>query len=126
MRSTRSFIRSPEWPFTHWKVTGRSGSKASGSSSSHRSRLATGLPWALRQPRRFQPTHHRLRKQFTTYVESLITCSGPGTAWRARVTAVTSIRWLVVWASPPLSESPPSTAHAHPPGPGFPRHEPSV
>ncbi len=42
------------------------------------------------------------------------------------MTAMTSIRWLVVWGSPPLSEGPPSTAQAQPPRPGFPRHEPSV
>src|SRR5271165_6750948 len=42
------------------------------------------------------------------------------------MTAVTSIRWLVVRGSPPESDGPPSTAHAHPPGPGLPRHDPSV
>src|SRR5580658_9989759 len=36
------------------------------------------------------------------------------------------MRWLVVRASPPLSCCPSGTAHAHPPGPGLPRHEPSV
>ena len=65
-RSTTSFIRSPEWPLTQSKVTGRSGSSARGSSSRHRSWLATGFPWVLRQPRRFHPTHHCWRKQLTT------------------------------------------------------------
>ena len=49
-----------------------------------------------------------------------------GEGCRARITAVTSIRWLVVCGSPPLSDGPPSTAQAHPPGPGFPRQAPSV
>ena len=39
-----------------------------------------------------------------------------------------SIRWFVDRASPPESRSAPSgaVAHAHPPGPGFPWHAPSV
>src|SRR5262245_14489769 len=40
--------------------------------------------------------------------------------------AVISMRWLVVWGSAPLAYGPFSTAHAHPPGPGFPRQAPSV
>lgn len=36
------------------------------------------------------------------------------------------MRWFVVRASAPLAYTPPGTAHAHPPGPGFPRHAPSV
>src|SRR5438105_9548461 len=36
------------------------------------------------------------------------------------------MRWFVVCCSAPLAYAPPGTAHAHPPGPGFPRHAPSV
>jgi hypothetical protein len=32
----------------------------------------------------------------------------------------------VVWASAPTAHGPPITAHAQPPGPGFPEHAPSV
>ena len=42
------------------------------------------------------------------------------------MTAVISIRWLVVCAPAPLAKGPSGTAHAQPPGPGFPRQEPSV
>ena len=39
-----------------------------------------------------------------------------------------SIRWFVVDRSPPAADGVPSgaTAHAQPPGPGFPEHAPSV
>src|SRR5881394_3959931 len=36
------------------------------------------------------------------------------------------MRWLVVAPAAPLAKGPPATAHAHPPGPGFPRQAPSV
>src|SRR5688572_2781560 len=36
------------------------------------------------------------------------------------------MRWLVVCASAPDANAPPGTAHAHPPGPGFPLQAPSV
>ena len=32
----------------------------------------------------------------------------------------------VVWGAAPLRKRPPGIAHAHPPGPGFPEHAPSV
>src|SRR5512132_4136964 len=37
-----------------------------------------------------------------------------------------SIRWLVVRGSWPAAKAPPSSAQAHPPGPGLPRQAPSV
>jgi hypothetical protein len=40
--------------------------------------------------------------------------------------AVISMRWLVVCGSAPLAYGPSGTAHAHPPGPGFPLQAPSV
>ena len=36
------------------------------------------------------------------------------------------MRWFVVWAAAPLAKGPSGTAHAQPPGPGFPLHAPSV
>src|ERR671916_1840710 len=36
------------------------------------------------------------------------------------------MRWLVVRRSAPLAYAPPGSAHAQPPGPGLPRHAPSV
>ena len=53
--------------------------------------------------RAIHPSHHRSRKQFTTYVESLTTSSGPGWALTASKAAVISMRWLVVWGSAPLA-----------------------
>src|ERR1700731_955802 len=43
-------MRSPEWPLTHAKVTGRDGSSARSNSSFHRSWLATGLPGCIAPP----------------------------------------------------------------------------
>ena len=40
--------------------------------------------------------------------------------------AVSSMRWLVVLGLGPGAHGPPGTAHAHPPGPGFPEQAPSV
>ena len=62
--STRSFIGSPEWPFTHRNT----GSRASTNSISgcQRSTLATGSFLAFLQPLAFHRTHHLSRKQFTT------------------------------------------------------------
>ena len=48
-RSTRSFIGSPLWPFTHRNVTSPRATTSS-TSGSHRSRLATGLRWLFVQP----------------------------------------------------------------------------
>ncbi len=95
-------------------------------SGSQRSRLATGRFWELSQPRACQPFHQRLRKQFTTYVESLTTTRGPSSARTASSAARTSIRWLVVAGSGPAAWGPCGTAQAQPPGPGFPRQAPSV
>ena len=36
------------------------------------------------------------------------------------------MRWFVELASAPRAHAPPGTAHAQPPGPGFPLHAPSV
>src|SRR3954462_1037229 len=68
-------------------------------SRSHRSRLATGFFWLLTQPRFNHPSHHRSRKQLTTYVESLTTSTLSSIARSASRTAEISMRWLVVWAA---------------------------
>ena len=125
-RSTRSFIRSSLWPFTQVNRTRWGSDRYASISGSHRSRLATGFFALLSQPRASQPSHHRSRKQFTTYVESLTTSSGPSMLRNASRAALTSIRWLVERASGPLAKGPSRTAQAHPPGPGFPRQAPSV
>ena len=65
--------------------------------------MATGFLAEVSQPRFIHASHQRSRKQFTTYVESLTTSSGPGSARTASSTALISIRWLVVWASDPLA-----------------------
>jgi pyruvate dehydrogenase E1 component len=36
------------------------------------------------------------------------------------------MRWFVVWGDAPEAKAPPGTAHAQPPGPGFPEQAPSV
>jgi hypothetical protein len=95
-------------------------------SGSHKSRLATGFFWLLTQFRWSHPSHHRSRKQLTTYVESLTTSRGPSSARTAWSAAVSSMRWLVVRAAAPLAYRPWGTAHAQPPGPGFPEQAPSV
>ena len=123
-RSTRSFIGSPLWPFTQSQVTSRS--STSSMNGSHRSRLATGSFFEFFQPRASQPLYQPSRKQFTTYVESLTMCTGPSIVCTARYAARISMRWFVVAGSYPDAQAPPGTAQAQPPGPGFPRHAPSV
>jgi hypothetical protein len=95
-------------------------------SGSHRSRFTTGLFRLLVQSFWSQPSHQRSRKQLMTYVESLTTSRGPSRAFAASSTAISSMRWFVVRALAPLVYRPCGTAHAHPPGPGFPEHAPSV
>ena len=66
-----------------------------------------------------------------TYLESdqSSTTQGSFRASRAVMTPVSSMRLLVVWASPPESSflwAPYIRIAPHPPGPGFPEHAPSV
>jgi hypothetical protein len=93
---------------------------------SHRSWFATGFFALFTQPRASQPRHQPSRKQFTTYVESLTTTSGPSRLVTAERAAWISIRWLVVDGSAPVPCRPSCVAHAQPPGPGLPEHAPSV
>ena len=107
----------PECPLTQRKVTGTSGESATARSGSHRSRFATGLRCEFFQSRLSQPSHHRSRKQLTTYVESLTTWIPAGRsgvrARRASSTAVISIRWFVVLRLGAAREAAPG----HRPGP---------
>src|SRR5438445_1349486 len=126
--SARSFSGCPACPFTQCHAMRCS--LARRSSSRHRSKFFTGFLSAVRQPRRFQSCSHSLMP-FWTYCESVYTATSHG-GFRdssARITAVSSIRLLVVLGSPPKSFllSPPALTRApHPPGPGFPLQAPSV
>jgi hypothetical protein len=99
-RSTRSFIGSPEWPFTQLKVTSPR-ARTSSMNGSHRSRLATGSFLEFFQSRFSQPSHQRSRKQWTTYVESLTISSRPSMERTASNAAMISMRWFVLAASAP-------------------------
>jgi|SRR3954451_9881540 hypothetical protein len=101
-------------------------SAAAATRGRQRSRFITGFFADVSQPLPSHFSHQRSRKQFTTYVESLTTSSGAGSVVTASRTAWTSIRWLVVAVAPPEAYVVVSTAHAQPPGPGFPEHAPSV
>ena len=124
-RSAASFRRWPECPFTQTNSTSPR-ALTSSMNGSHRSRFLTGSFFEFFQSFLSHPFHHSCRKQLTTYVESLCTRNGPSKACTAALAAVSSIRWLVVWASNPDDHSPSSTTNAQPPGPGLPRHAPSV
>ena len=93
-----------------------------------RSSLSTGLPSALRQPRRFQPFIHLVR-ELMTYWESAWTSRSspaPAVARSSSRTAVSSPRLLVDSGQPPAAQQPSSTYHAQPAGPGLPRADPSA
>ena len=125
-RSTTSFISSPLWPLTHSNVISSRRARYRPISGFHRSWFLTGSFFAFFQSRRSQPSYQRCLKQSTTYLESLTMRRGPSMARIASSAACTSIRWFVVAAAEPLANAPPGTAHAHPPGPGFPMQAPSV
>ena len=81
-------------------------------------------------PFAFQPRIHSVMP-FITYCESVcrITSHGCLSAPRASITAVSSMRLLVVERSPPKSSRswpPHSSSAPQPPGPGLPLHAPSV
>jgi len=100
------------------------------SSCCHRSWFFTGLPSLVRQLRRFQPGNHSLMP-FCTYCESVWTSTVEGrfSNSSARITAVISMRLLVVSRSPPqISLRWPSvTSKApQPPTPGLPLQAPSL
>ena len=83
------------------------------------------------QPLARQPLAQPLLSPSMTYLLSdhSSTTQGSRRASRAVMTAVSSMRLLVVWASPPESSflcSPYIKMAPQPPGPGFPEQAPSV
>jgi hypothetical protein len=100
------------------------------SSSRHSSAFFTGLRSAVRQPLRFQ-LWIQPWMPFLTYCESVYRSIAQArvSASSARITAVSSMRLLVVSDSPPKSSrsrSPNRSSAPQPPGPGLPLQAPSV
>jgi len=130
--SQRSFSLCPTCPRIQlaWTV-------CSWSSTSRRTQRSTFLTSRFAVLLRFQPKafHFPIHDSiaFTTYWLSLksSTSQGPFKASKPRMTAVTSMRLLVVLCSPPLTSFELPVAGClrikpQPPGPGLPMHEPSV
>ena len=91
---------------------------------------STNTPFLLVIQRRFQSTIQAVMP-FCTYCESVCSRTRQGRlrVSSARMTAVNSIRLLVVPASPPCNSfmwGPQRSTAPQPPGPGFPLHAPSV
>ena len=127
-RSTRSFNRCPECPFTQCHSI--SWARAKRCSSSHRSRFFTELPWDLRQPVLTHMGNNSVMPR-RKYSESVCNCTRCGTSsdCRASMAARSSMRLLVVRGTAPVSSLvPPSNARiaAQPPDPGLPAQAPSV
>src|SRR5690606_21242539 len=100
--STRSLSGSPECPFTQrqsmrWRPV-------AACRRSHRSRFFTGSPPAVFQPRRTQLRTHSVMP-WRTYCESVcrVTSQGSVRVSSATIAAMSSMRLLVVSASPPTS-----------------------
>ena len=98
---------------------------------SQRSGFRAGFLSAFFQPRAFQPLAQPFSRPSMTYLESdhRSTVQGSFKRDRASITAVSSIRLLVVSASPPESSRlwvPYIRMAPHPPGPGLPEQAPSV
>ncbi|MNW60180.1 hypothetical protein D3C74_381440 [compost metagenome] len=92
------------------------------------SRFFTGLPPAVRQPLRFQPSSHS-DAHLMAYWESDSMRSGSALWWArtASSRAMSSAIWFVPEAAPPESKVPSWLIHAQPIAPpGLTRHEPSV
>src|SRR4029079_7692008 len=98
--------------------------------ASHSSWFFTGFLSPVRQPLRFHPAIH-LVTPFITYVESTCRTTSHGlvSARRPSMTAVSSMRLLVVRGSPPHSSrscAPYRIQAPQPPTPGLPLQAPSV
>ena len=90
-----------------------------------------GFLSALTQPLARQPLAQPFSRASMTYLESdqSSTIQGSRSASKAAMTPVSSIRLLVVWASPPESSflnDPYIKIAPQPPGPGLPEQAPSV
>src|SRR5688572_25485523 len=126
--SARSLPSWPEWPRTQCHSTWCA--EATSSSFFHRSTFFTGSLAAVFQPRAFHMRSHSVMP-FCTYCESVNrrTRLGRVSAASASITAVSSMRLLVVCGSPPKSSrSAPSDSRTapQPPGPGLPLQAPSA
>ena len=126
--SARSFSTWPACPRTQCQCT--SWRVRAASSRCHRSAFLTGVLSAVLQPLRFQPWIHSLMP-FLTYSESVCRSTREGlfSASSAEIAAISSMRLLVVAASPPqisLRCVPEIRIAPQPPGPGFPEQAPSV
>ncbi len=126
--STRSFMSMPAWPLTQCQCIVFVDARAS--NCCHRSWFLTGCFVAVRQLFFFQFFSHDCMPFFTYWLSVWISNS----LWRAaavnaRITAINSMRLFVVLRSPPLRSAvflPSVATKPQPPGPGLPRHEPSV
>ena len=98
---------------------------------SQRSGFSAGFLSLLTQPFFCQPYTQPLLSASMTYLESEYSSTSHGSFKRRRasMTAVSSMRLLVVCASPPESSrscAPYLSTAPQPPGPGLPLHAPSV
>ena len=126
--SANSFPGCPLWPLTQCQEIWWSGRRVS--NSCHKSAFLTGSLLAVFQPRFFHPSSHSVTP-FWTYWESVqssteLLCFR---ARRAKMTALISMRLLVVSFAPPwmcFSWPPERNTAPHPPGPGLPLQAPSV
>src|SRR5690606_30001165 len=92
------------------------------------SRLSTGAPSALRQPRRFHPGIHLVIESMTYLLSHMISndSSEPAVARSSSSTARSSPWLFVPCGDPPAAQLSSSMYQAHPFGPGLPRAEPSA
>ena len=126
--SHRSWSRSDPWPRTQHHFV--SCWPATDANSSHKSRFAMASPRLLHQPK----LRHRARYTVIPcckYRESVITVTLHISvrALRPLMAATNSMRLFVVCGSTPRRMRSCflyRRMHAHPPGPGLPKHDPSV
>src|ERR1017187_4236280 len=126
--SQRSWSRSDPWPRTQCHFV--SCWSATDANSSHKSRFAMAFPRLLHQPKLRQRTRY-IVIPCCKYRESVITVTLHASvrALSPLMAATSSIRLFVVCGSTPRrmrSCFPYRRMHAHPPGPGLPKHDPSV
>ena len=102
----------------------------SSSSACQSSTFFTGCLAAVRQPLAFQPGSHSVMPLSTYWLSTCsVTAQGRLSACSAWITAISSMRLLVVRRSPPnssFSVPPDLSSTPQPPGPGLPLQAPSV
>src|SRR5687768_3269534 len=128
--SARSLPGLPSWPRTQrqsiaWPLLFTNSSRAC-----HSSTFFTGCLVEVRQPFAFQPGSHSVMPLSTYWLSTCsVTAQGRLSACSAWITAINSMRLLVVSLSPPYSSfsvAPDFINTPQPPGPGFPLQAPSV